>query len=627
MSVIIYINGQIVDTDNGTQIAQTKQINDLNSLSDRQANYTNRFKLPKTANNIRIMQYLSLPGNNSNVPYQKNECSMYSETGECFVYKGWAVVDSSDDGYNIAVYDGIIDLYKAIENQNLSSLGLEDLTHEKTVANVVASWNTDLPYTYILADFNGFKNNTTGTVSIDYIVPSINVAWLWNKIFEVYGAGGLGIGYSGTVFLMENFKNLWLTYPKGVSSSDAEITVFSGTWQANSPQGSRSYLIFSADEFDDDFVITDGVNFAFTQAGYYRIEVIGGIVVDLIGQDRMFFMSRNSAGIPIDYVLPNRVVDNDLLDPPDGINYITFTELSYFNANEGINFIVGNFSGSTDLTITITKINGATFDFNQMLSDFSIRDFLTEIVHRFGLTMYKDKYSNKYEFLTLQEQLQTSDVVDWSSKFSKIVSEAYIYGSYAQQNWLRYTYNDKEETHNDFHIDIANANLADSKDVIKSKIYSPEMLQSVLLGADTNVYKLWDKDIEQVGAGQLVKYKPLDKRYYLLRRVNKNQHIDVVSEQLGQSGSSEKYCTESFFKLSFSDVIQEYYGPLNQILKKSQVLTVDLFLKDTDIVNFDFKKLYYIEQLSSYFIVNKINNYVPGKVTRCELVRVLYAPL
>ena len=45
---------------------------------------------------------------------------------------------------------------------------------------------------------------------------------------------------------------------------------------------------------------------------------------------------------------------------------------------------------------------------------------------------------------------------------------------------------------------------------------------------------------------------------------------------------------------------------------------------DDDVCNFDFKKLYYIRQLSNYFIVNKIINYIPGKPVKCELVRVLY---
>jgi hypothetical protein len=96
VGLILYINGQQVDLDPEQIIAQTKQVNDLNSLENRQANYTNKFKVPKTAGNLRIMQFLSLTGNTSPVPYQENLCSLYSDNGECFIYNGRAVV--SDNG-------------------------------------------------------------------------------------------------------------------------------------------------------------------------------------------------------------------------------------------------------------------------------------------------------------------------------------------------------------------------------------------------------------------------------------------------------------------------------------------------------------------------------------------------
>jgi hypothetical protein len=39
--------------------------------------------------------------------------------------------------YNLTIYDGNIDLYKAIENTTLGDLNLTGLTHTKDVATVV----------------------------------------------------------------------------------------------------------------------------------------------------------------------------------------------------------------------------------------------------------------------------------------------------------------------------------------------------------------------------------------------------------------------------------------------------------------------------------------------------------
>jgi hypothetical protein len=49
-----------------------------------------------------------------------------------------------------------------------------------------------------------------------------------------------------------------------------------------------------------------------------------------------------------------------------------------------------------------------------------------------------------------------------------------------------------------------------------------------------------------------------------------------------------------------------------------------LYLKPVDIYNFDFSRLIYIEQLGSYYFMNKIANFVKGKPVRCELIEVDY---
>jgi hypothetical protein len=49
-----------------------------------------------------------------------------------------------------------------------------------------------------------------------------------------------------------------------------------------------------------------------------------------------------------------------------------------------------------------------------------------------------------------------------------------IYGDYAQ-NLMQYKYNDDNATYNDGSILINNQNIADSKVIIKSKLYSPDL--------------------------------------------------------------------------------------------------------------------------------------------------------
>lgn len=640
MSLILYINGQLADLDTGQVIAQTKQVNDLNSLDDRQASYTNKFSLPKTATNLKIMQFLTLPGNNSLIPYQENKCSLYSDTGECFVFNGRAVITDGGDDFDVVVYDGIIDLYKAIENTPISAVGLQELDHVKSTAEIMTSWLLqDPPYRYILADYNGdtgTTNATPATVNVDYLVPSVSVKYLWEKVFAYYG-----FPYSGSVFDTEKFKNLWLTFPKGVSTGDNEISVFSNSLSTyeSAYSGNNLYTYYtgySEYEADDNVVLIQNRHLKVMEPGHYRLEVTGNLnsrTVLGMPKSAKVYVGKNSHYLPANAVQSIGHIKDHIQSQTDFSGQLTFS----LNAYDSVCVMIAKATYATEsngfylaspctMNVTLVKINENEFSFSEVMGDFLIKDLLTEVVQRFGLTMFKDKYTNHYEFLTLQEQLQSPQVLDWSSKLTKKISENYIYGSYAQRNWLRYAYNDKESSHYDGYLDVQNVNLPPNKDVIKSKIYAPEATKSTYLSRQTNVYRLWDKEVvENPAEGDPpVKYKPLDKRYYFLRAEYSPKDVVLHSPKLGQTLPWFNCWIEQYWKLPFKDIVDDYYYPLRQLLEKSLVVNAELYLSETDVANFDFRKLIYIERLSSYFLMNKINNYIPGKPVKCELVRVHY---
>jgi hypothetical protein len=667
VALLLYINGQQADLEPGQQIARTLQVNDLNSLDSRQASYTNKFKLPKTSTNLKIMEFLTVTGNNSNIPYQKNECSLYSDSGECFVYKGRAVITDGGKDFEAVLYDGIIDFYKAIENKNLSGLGLDGLTHTKSIQAVKDSWQNDYNYRYILADYNGKTGNTAeGEVNIDYLVPSVKVSYLWDRIFEKFEAG-----YTGSVFETEDFLNLWMTFPKGITTAQSTTNVFesdnyhflgAATPNTDYPVNNRYFARFNTFQTSDLHQAPYNIHYTVSEAGRYKLEISGKIQAfehifldnewpfDDPDDEDAWVLFIDDSPIPSRiYLSRNAQGTNPLLAQPDEILFPSVPFNSNFEntfyldleALESFCLVVGPAhsldkrtffirSNNSSLTVKLTKINQTAVSFDDALIDLSVRDFLTEVVQRFGLTMFKDKYSNIYNFLTLQEHLQTEDIVNWSDKFIAKTKENYIVGSYAQRNWFRYNYNDKEAAHYDSYIDIANVNLPDSKDIIKSKIYAPEkpLNRSSYLNSTSNIYKLWDKEIvENPGPGEdPFTYKALDKRFYFLRAEPKYDTIQLMSDELGDQDDpiAITYYREVYRRLNFKDIIRKYYLPQLQILDKSLMVSAELWLTETDMASFDFKKLYYIEQLSAYFIVNKISNYVPGKPVKCELVKVDY---
>lgn len=597
---------------------------------------------------MQLMDFLTVTGNTSAMPYEKNECSLYSDNGQCFIYKGRAVVTDGGKYYDVVVYDGIIDFYKEIESKALPFVGLEGLNHIKTLDNIISTWQpaSQSPYRYIIADYNGNNglNSANGNLILaDYLVPSANVAYIWKKIFDKFG-----FTYSGAIFNTQAFKDLWLTYPKGKTLQDESTVVFESEnfrfRRSPITHGQSFYGMFSTAQ--QQYYDSEKTHIHVQESGQYKISLNGGIALLAYPHSPLpdgfrLYIAKNATG-----KLANQTqAFKEVLNYPRNTDFTTYVFVN-LNAGDSVSFVVTNTVGSTVpfyvnpsdswMKVKIEKVN-AEMDFEQAFADFSIRDFCTEIMQRFGLTMYKEKYDKPdessgtykphYNFLTLAEQLQGADVIDWSEKYCNKEKEAYVHNSYARQNWFRYTYNDKESSYYDDYLSIESINLPEQKDVVKSRIYAPEKITRKLLGNRVNVYKLWEKEVKESADEEeedTITYKSLDKRYYLMRskRVVKNIRVLLVDTLEYQTSNHGVF--ESYSKMPFYDVLQEYYAPLGRLLDKSLIVTASMYLTEHDICNFDFKKLFYIRQLSNYFIVNKISNYVPGKPVKCEMVKVNY---
>lgn len=643
----LIINGFEIELQPSKPIARTLQVNDIATLNNRQANFTPTISIPRTAKNVRNFAMLGIIGTNSNIPYQKNECYYYAESGECLIYKGWAVITATANDFKANLYDGNIDLYKAIENETLNALPLDEINHFKTLDNVIDSFNGLTTYKYILADYNGKALYDTNKINIDYLVPSVPVSYLWNKIFEYYG-----FTYSGSVFDTFAFQNLYMTFPKGVLSTIPDVEVYESNdlqFVTNSTYdalfGKRStYLRQITNTTNDLQQITADIHFEPLTEGLYRIEIGGEIRARRVFRPDIpvyitfvrceIWLAKNAEGITNsdDVTLLQLLQTNvgfDGLDTPTVLNINSVISLEN---NESICIVIRTKNNTYNLkdvievqpiTMSISKVESQTIDFSGAFLDFKTKDFLNEVLTRFSLTPYKDKYSNNYKFLTLNELLQTTNVVDWSDKFHEITNERYTYGSYAQKNDLTYKYNDAEGDYYNGSILISDVNLPDSKTVINSRIYAPEKAKSNVLPKDTNVYKLWDKEVKDNGT---VTYKSLDKRFYFLRADNYifDSSVTIGSETLASETTIGQAPFESFYKLPFNDIVQDFYLPIYKVLNNAKMVDLSMFLNDTDIVNIDFSKLYWIEQLNRYFILNKVNNYQGKGITKCEMIKVDY---
>ena len=637
----LFIDDKPLDLPKNFKIARTKQVNTIGQLNNRQANYTQNVKLPKTKRNTDTLDYLGALGNTSSKPYILNKVRLYNDSGEVEIYDGIAIVRPTTSTYNIAIYDGFISFTKAIDNKVLTDVGLEELNHLKNITTVKNSWITSLNYKYIVADYNG-KMIFNDRLNIDYLIPSVNLKFLWDKVHEY-----AGYTYEGSVFDTETFQNLWITYPKTIGDENQEtldVASFNWikelTWTNTDPSDltifhSRSLTgSTTAPRVDNAYFygssmttgilpatgVINNVNLTAVQTGLYKFRVSG--VINKIspfgsGGEMRILKGVLGSGVPFE----SEVVGEWEYGVPFDFTYYINVAVGETIALEGGSlFEMRDTTGDVNTDLDI--VTGSSVDFEEAFINFGIKDFINEVLWRYSLTPFKDKYENKIVYLTHQEWLQTTEVEDWSSDKNKYINktyEGYKFGNYAQRNFLRYKYNDSNFNHNDSYLSILNENLKDEKTIIASKLFSPEPEKNTLLASAYNIYKFWEKEPKDDGT---IKYKELSNRFYILRDEQVNSEIFITSESTAEIDSSTTYPRESFEGLSFANIVQDYYNPIYSIFNSARLIKANIFLNDKDISELDFTKLYFIKEEGSYFILNKIPNYIKKGVYRCEFIEV-----
>ena len=383
----LYINDILLDLPSNFKIARTKQVNDISSISNRQSNYTQRIKLPKTKKNIQALEYLSTVGSTTNIPYKKNKIQLFNSNGQCEIFDGYGVVfKSTDIAYELSIYDGYISFLKKIENKVLTDINITDLNHLKNVTNIIETWQGLTPYRYNLANYNGKNIYNTSTINIDYQIPSVSVKWLWDKIFDYSG-----FAYTGNTFITDKFNNEYFTFPKAISD-DTQVTtpLFNLSWantisygsniSFNSGQGFTRLSSFTAtlsganvDNTDIKGIgLTDSLTTTFNQllevktVGQYKLKLKGNY-----GLSEFYGQTDQVNEQPIQLFLI-RGSDRTFQEIKSGHNHFEELDINFYHTFEvGDQFAIWGAAPATigtdlfygDIEIDIEKVEGNQVNF------------------------------------------------------------------------------------------------------------------------------------------------------------------------------------------------------------------------------------------------------------------------
>lgn len=631
--------GRFLDIESDEKITYTIQVQDLADVSTVSSSFTTSFKLPKTINNYEAYQSLSLPSDTSNIPYIKSEVKLY-DNSTILINNGWLKMNNSNDYFNVNIENGIIDFFKSIEGKTIGGdLELTEANHNKDLTSVIDSFNRN-DYCYIIADYNGLNTYIKSNVEYinsDYLVPSLNNLYLWNKIFSY-----AGYTYEGSIFSNELFNNLWVTYPKAPpTKSDEEgfpepILRFSSNKTNN--------IVYTEDydnliiEFNLENIVLNGVLFesnkiTIQSAGTYSLESIFDGYADYIIEDNWGY----PVGSEKSYFRPALLINGVLNTYNSQINSVNLRSgdvveiiCHWHDINHGY------INGIRELkfnsyNIKLTQISQSIIDFGKEFLDISIAEYVKEIMIRFALTPFIDVENKNIKFLTLSERINTLNVIDWTDKYIERTNETYTYNDYAQRNWLKHKYNDENTTFNNGYISVNNKNLADQKDLYSSKFYSYNNEVTTFYSNDfkNNSFPIWNREIKETINNDTnektyeVSYKGLSNRFYFIKRKELNKTINIGSQLLKIEDSVNSVKIADTLSLSYSEVINNY-SEFSKVLSDTRIHEIDLFLDINDLLNLDLKALYYFSQENQYYILNRLTIDFSSRVTKGEFIRVKY---
>lgn len=607
----LFLNNKRIDLPS-TRVRQTYQINTLSDIKDRQLNYTDKFTLPTTPNNLKVLDFLGLLGNKSRKPYVKVPAKFIVDGIE-LMSNGYALVTKKDKkGFAVNILDGNAPLYEVLKGLKLSDLDMQDLNHFVNLTVFTNSFANTSGYIYAFGDFG--YSNTSGIVNAERQAPSLFIHTVWDKIFTQ-----AGFTYSGAIFSEASFLTEVMSIGKGYDVSDTTGTTDTslGTATTNTlsragvfddpvsfydiftPSGTLTDLTIVGNKIQADYtgILTAEISATYSVTdgeGYVKVELNGVIV----------------KSIPLTGVI-NQTINLNVNDGDEVAFYLQSVTLF-----DSVKWAVDL---QADLSIDFTKQSGGQYiDFSQIMPDTEQLNFIKDVMQSYGLFFQVDKTGKHYTFRMMEEMLNDRDSAeDWSNKFSNEISEDYKIGSYAQSNIMAYNYEEDVVPSHDGEMVVDNENLPFEKTLFTS-IYKISQRTRGRVGEPIYNIPIWSE--EEDDGGTIIVNEEADIRKFRIKNVD-----TTITYKFGTDLGTTDVTGIPFLSLDNLDYdfyISNYYAAFQSLLDKQLKRTVEMLLKPSDIYSLDFLTLKYLKQYGKYYYLNKVSNYTPNKLTKVELIEV-----
>ena len=591
-------------------VSVTKQSFNVNNLTQRLSGVTNNFKLPFTANNSDVFDYLDLNGNVSNKPYQINYVE-YIQDGTPIIKKGRLnVKEVSNAGYKVDVTHGINEFFDRIRDKYFYE-PFEDRTPFSLDVNSAALQNQNDPFIYEqtglffpIADY--FQSTPLAEYQLNYyavlekafefICEDVGYNFVDNTNGKISGkcfGGGKLFEYAEEKNQISKTLNL-----KGNGSTiiDTYYTKKKGVIEY---QLSMSYeLLSSIGMTFGIFVYVDGVS---TQI-YGTSPITNNVVIDATG---IFSTGGNV------YPTGTKVE----------IEIVTSTDP---NADLIISF--GDYNQPNDSYIRV-KESSIYYPSNNF-GDLTQIEFISYIFELFNLGFEIDELTKTVTCYSINEVYNpnTGTINDLSSYFSSVITKKFS-NNFGNINYFKYNYLDGREKIYDSSFQANNTNK--EKTLIDSNITASFHDQSIDLntlspfilksdGYEDSTTSARSNDIGWRVLGFNILYNqsiPPNTLTSDCVPMFGNINLDILNYN-GTISTSVPYTLVAITNndnLDWSSLIENNYSSLRDyVLNRYQEVKLLMRVPRHLIDSFSFQNKIFIEQLNSKFVVQSIKTRPDG---------------
>lgn len=593
--MILQIEGE--DIELGSQIvAITKQAFDVSDLSQRKLGRTNGFDLPLT---IEALKKFKRPSyiNSGNKSFEKfYNCKLKDNNLQ--LMKGVGILQEVSNRIKFQMVDQSKQFFDGL-NSGLKELDFEtdDFTFGTAAYNSLKTPSTSV---WLWAGASMHENkigSKTFLTDLKFSRPFLNVRKLFDKIFSTQNWNYTAI--DNEVSFIDLINQMIIS----VNHVAFYVTDFQKTLSNTITLSGTPVLLtdLTVNDFEESAITTytNKINIVTHQAAF---RLRGNLTVN--GSDIKITFKGTSSPLASD-------VQSQEFLLRDGQTYIDI-KTNVFKTTEAGNEIEIEFSGNGSVIfddcllytiieeqtlgdLSTNAIDGFYVKYHDNAPDFTQLEFLRNLWTMVGMIWNDDSFSKNIDIFTFQ-QLNKLNSIDWSKKFNTDLGTWTIsnnIGNFGKKSYLKYD-NDSATPSNEGEatIEIDNDTLPNEIDLITLGFSaSPEVEISNLNMADLPCYD----DEKRINT-----LNPRICTYYTNTTYTVAEFKDTLDWQVLKEGNNKKLF-DSFNNLRY--------------------LEGQFDLNRNDVVSFNHKKVVYIDYFQSYFIVLRIEDFIPGYLTECKLLR------